>query len=372
MAISVRNIFTSLSLGLLAVICAPFFVDAQVSTAQIIVVTQNTSAVSIPAGAFVTVTGSGPSLTSTPSASNTLSYNSTFVNDTRIVTVIPGSYSVVAGGTNSSLSYTSSCTGILVQGEVRTCTITANSTNGGGNARVNVSVNVINDNGGTRTPNDFVITVSGQNTTVSNFQASVGSVQISLGAGAYSIDASSVGSYTVNRSGDCSGTISSGETRSCAITLNDVGSNNCNVYPYNNCYYPPANTQLTCSPAVQAVRLGSTASFVANGGGGAYNWVTSDRTYLNVGPQLNVVLSTVGRQTVYVSNGYQTASCSVDVYSSGVVLGDSTKAPGLPNTGYAPNTLATVLALLGAFVAFPLAVRFAFPYAKNAALAIFG
>lgn len=361
MTLSIRTVFSMMVATFMVVALVPAIASAQSSTAQLIVVTRTATGSTPSTSGTVVVSGTGPSLTSTPTSSGVLTYASSFASDTRVVTLIPGSYSVAASHSGSSISYASACSGFITAGEVRTCTITANV--GGGNARVNVSINVINDNGGTRTPGDFVISVSGQNTSVSSFQGTVGSVQVTLGAGSYSIDAASSGSYSISRSVDCSGTITDGETRNCAITLNDQGG----------IFNSGSTSRLTCSPSRQSAYLGNTVTFAAQGGSGPYSWVTADRTFINVGPQLNVILGSVGTQTVYVTAGYETASCTVDVYNTvgstigkppGSVLGSQTQIPGLPNTGFAPNMLGTVLALVAAFVALPFALFMSYSYVR--------
>lgn len=363
MVIVIRTLFATLILGLATLALAPFVVSAQSTTAQLIVVTKTASGVIPSSAGTVIVTGTGPSLSSTPTSSATLSYSSSFAPDTRVVTMVPGSYSVASTLSGSSISYSPNCTGYLSAGEVRTCTVTSAGTGTGGSARVNVTVQVINDNGGTRSANDFVITVAGLNTSVSTFQGSNGSVQVTLSGGSYSIDAASVGSYYISRSADCSGTIGDGETRSCSITLNDMGTTGVS-----------GTTRLTCTPSRQGALLGSTVSFAAQGGNGVYTWTTADRTFVGVGSRLNVILGTLGTQSVYVTSGYETAGCIVDVTGTGVtgvvgttgsVLGTSTQIPGLPNTGFAPLSLNLLFALIGAFIALPVALIFAYPYVRS-------
>lgn len=364
MAITIRAILATLALGLAFVILAPLAASAQSSTAQLIVVTRMHSGTAPSSAGSVFITGTGPSLNSTPTSSGSLTYSSNFAPDTRVITLVPGSYSVAATLTNSSISYSSACSGFISAGEVRTCTVTASGSGvGGGSARVNVSVTVINDNGGTRSASDFVVTISGQNPNVSSFQGTSGSVQVSLGAGSYSIDAASTGSYTISRSTDCSGFIADNETRNCAITLNDTGS----------IFNPGTNLgRLTCTPSRQSAALGSTVSFTAAGGNGVYSWVTADRTFINVGSRLNVILGSGGTQSVYVTSGYETASCVVDVVGGGAVLGTSTKIPGLPNTGFGPNALGLILAFIGAFVALPAAIVLAYPHVRTTAASLVG
>jgi hypothetical protein len=461
MAIFVRNLFLSLAAVASVASFVPAAVFAQTTTAQVIVVTQTIYGTN-PMSGTVTVTGTGPSLTSTPTSNTTLSFSAGFTGDSRVVTMVPGSYSVVSSTfSNQSVSYSSDCTGYLSAGQSRTCTITSN-VGQSGNARVNVSVQVINNNGGNRTAGDFTVAVSGSNVNVPTFTGTTGTTQVTLGNGGYSIDIQNPGSYSVSRSTDCSGTINSGDTRSCLLTLTQYGSGYTNgaiyyvngttcyyatVYPIgstcyngntynnnpsnvnvyyvngstcyygttyyngNNCYsgngvyyvngstcyygtnyavgtncynggynntgynYPIANGPLTCAPSSQTVDNGQTASFTAYGASGPFTWTVGGRTFFAIGPQLNTVLPSTGTQTVQVSNGVQTASCTVTVtnkqYVPGVILGAATAIPGLPNTGYEPSTIGFALALLGALVAFPLAILMAYPYAKKTSLTLF-
>ena len=339
------------------------------NTAQLVVVTRTDTVSSIPPNnPLVTISGTAPSLTSTLSSSGTLVYATPFVNETRVVTLLPGTYTATAQSANGyAFLYSTDCSGYMTSGEVRTCTITAQ---GGGTSRVNVSVTVLNANGGVKTASDFITTVSATNPSMTSFAGSQGSVQVTMSPGAYSIDVSSTSGYARSRTDGCTGVIGAGETRACAITLTDASTYYTGGAVFNN---------LSCSPANQTVNQGTTVTFTAAGASGPYNWSTGTRTSLNVGPTLNVLLVTPGTQTVYVSNGYQTAFCQVTVrpvsgytYSStsqvtpasGVVLGASTVAPGVPNTGFAPSsTFVSFLAALLLILLAPLALAL-FPYAR--------
>lgn len=366
---TIRAIFGGLAVSLLAIIMVPLLASAQTPTAQLVVVTQTANLSPVPTSSIIVqVTGTGPSLTSAPTSVGTLTYASGFNNDTRVITMIPGSYTVSIPSTNGyAFAYGTNCTGTLSAGETRTCYVTASA---GGTSYVNVSVNVQNRNGGTRSASDFVITVSGVNTSVSTIQGSVGSTQVSMGPGAYSINASTANGYTVARTDGCSGNITAGETRQCTLTVADQYSyvNGGTSYPVN---------QLSCSPSNQSVYRGATVSFNAIGGSGSYTWATADRVFLNVGPVLNTQLLSSGDQAVYVTSGTQTATCVVKVLpstynSNGVVLGVSTAAPGLPNTGFAPSLFSLLLALFAAFVALPVAVYALYPHAKRTASHLIG
>lgn len=134
------------------------------------------------------------------------------------------------------------------------------------------------------------------------------------------------------------------------------------------------SNQLSCSPAYQTVAIGTPSTFFAAGGTGGYNWVTADRTFLNVNSTLSVVLQTTGMQTVSVSNGIQTAVCTINVVNVGAAAMQysgtapislvSNYTPALlPNTGYGP--------LSGVSLAFVIVVLFGagilfYPYVKKA------
>ena len=381
MKILIRAIFGLLAAALLAIIVAPMLAAAQTSTSQLVVVMQTSGQSPVTnSSILVNVNATGPSLTGVPTSVGTLTYASNFNNDTRVITMVPGSYSVSIPSTYGyAYTYSSNCTGSMVAGETRTCTIVASA---GGTSYVNVTVDVQNRYGGTRSASDFVITVSGQNPSTASIQGSVGSTQISMGPGAYSINVGTSNGYSVTRTDGCSGTINSGETRSCYITVSDANS-----YYNNNGYTYPVN-QLSCSPANQTVYRGATVSFTAQGGVGTYSWATADRTYINSGASLNVRLLSSGDQAVYVTSGTQTATCVVRVLPStvtntptgvvytnpqgGIVLGTNTQAPGLPNTGYGPSAFSLLLAFFAAFVALPLAVYALYPHAKRTTSALLG
>lgn len=323
-------------------------------TSQIVITAQTGVGISALPNSTITVTASGPSLTATPSPIGSLSYTTNFSNDTKVVTVIPGPYSVSAAPAGGyAASYSSGCGGLASAGQTQTCTIIA-STQTDISARLTVAVNVLNSRGGTLTPGNVQITVSGNNPSPSTFTGSIGGVTLALGPGSYAVNPPSLVGYTSSLSGACSGTIATGEARSCNVTYSDS-----NFGPYGG-YTGP----LTCTPAAQNASLGQTATFQAYGGLGTYTWKTADRTFINIGPALTTSLQTAGPQTVVVTSGGQTAICTVNVsgiyaygsptyYSGGYVLSAQT-GPGFPNTGFEPIdwaglTLAIFAVIVAAF-----------------------
>lgn len=198
--------------------------------------------------------------------------------------------------------------------------------------------------------------------------------------GNYLVTVSALGQY-VTYSQDCAGTTAVGAlVRNCTVTLtNTPPAAACSGYgcaPLFTPYVGPIlPSRLSCSPAYQTVAAGQPATFAAAGGTtGAYNWTTADRTFLNVGSPLSVVLQGVGMQTVIVSAGVQTATCIVTVTDGNKVAVQtgsiaplslsSTYIPALlPNTGFEP--------LSGASLAFAAALLLSagillYPYVRKA------
>ncbi|HBK34670.1 TPA: hypothetical protein DDZ01_01590 [Candidatus Uhrbacteria bacterium] len=112
----------------------------------------------------------------------------------------------------------------LEAGDTATCTITNND-----NvvvpltATLHVIKTVINDNGGTAVASDFTLNVTGTNVSPSAFAGSGAGVDVTLDAGAYSVTEPVVpAGYLQTGSGNCSGTILAGETKTCTITNNDI------------------------------------------------------------------------------------------------------------------------------------------------------
>ena len=82
---------------------------------------------------------------------------------------------------------------------------------------------VINDNGGTAVASGFTLNVTGTNVSPSSFAGSATGVDVTLDAGSYSVTEPVVpAGYLQTGSGDCSGTIAAGETKTCTITNRDI------------------------------------------------------------------------------------------------------------------------------------------------------
>jgi Prealbumin-like fold domain len=90
-------------------------------------------------------------------------------------------------------------------------------------AHLTVIKHVINDNGGTNAAKDFTISVSGTNVSPQGSFPGAESpgTTVTLNPGTFSVSETGPSGYTQSLSGDCSGTISSSESKTCTITNND-------------------------------------------------------------------------------------------------------------------------------------------------------
>ena len=114
----------------------------------------------------------------------------------------------------------------LKTGDTATCTITNNdiapAPSPPPSATLHVVKTVINDDGGTAVASDFTIEVAGTNVSNPSFAGSETGVDVTLDAGSYSITETGLSGYLQSGSGNCSGTIAAGETKTCTITNNDI------------------------------------------------------------------------------------------------------------------------------------------------------
>lgn len=266
-----------------------------------------------------------------------------------------------------------------------------------GNLLVYVQVN--NNNGANRAPADFTVSVSAPTVSPSSFPGSLQGTSVLVG-GNYSVTVLQQQNYTASYSSGCSGYLSQNSSATCIVTESNIsGYNNYPYTYYPNQYYPsiyPYNTgysvPLTCAPSGQTVTIGQNITFTAAGGDySQYNWYTSaqpNNVSYNVGRTYTTTLLSPGNQNITVTNGQQTAVCSVTVVGypvSGYVYNNTpgtsyippvsvngtypsvtvtpSYIPSLPNTGFEPidtSTLAMVLALLFA------AALAAYPYVRQA------
>ncbi|MEO7617218.1 MAG: hypothetical protein ABIS59_00075 [Candidatus Saccharibacteria bacterium] len=95
---------------------------------------------------------------------------------------------------------------------------------GGGTGTITVIKHVINDNGGSKTAANFIMNVTGQNVSNTDFAGSENGVAVTVTPGAYSVEEGSHAGYNETKSGGCTGTIEADEHVICTITNNDAAS----------------------------------------------------------------------------------------------------------------------------------------------------
>src|SRR5262249_61789727 len=111
------------------------------------------------------------------------------------------------------------CAGTIALGQIKTCTVT----NDDASAKLIVVKKVSNTHGGTKTPADFTLTVTGTSPSPASFPgADTPGTTVTLKAGAYGVDEVAVTGYAKSLSPDCTGTIAVGQTKTCTVTNDDV------------------------------------------------------------------------------------------------------------------------------------------------------
>ena len=106
----------------------------------------------------------------------------------------------------------------VVAGETKTCTITNDDIA----PLLTVIKEVHNDYGGTLDASDFLMSVTGVDVSSSSFSGSSVGTDVTLDAGAYSVNEAFVSGYAKSLSANCVGTIAIGEHKTCTITNQDI------------------------------------------------------------------------------------------------------------------------------------------------------
>jgi hypothetical protein len=141
----------------------------------------------------------------------------------KTVTLNAGAYSVDESGGPSGYAkaLSADCSGTIAIGQEKTCTITNNDIA----PKLTVVKNVVNNNGGTASPSDFTMDVTGSGVSDAHFPGTAAGKTVTLNAGSYSVDESGGPSgYAKTLSAGCSGTIAVGQEKTCTITNNDIAA----------------------------------------------------------------------------------------------------------------------------------------------------
>jgi hypothetical protein len=133
------------------------------------------------------------------------------------VSISPGSFSVAESPDSGyAVAYSADCSGTIVLGDTKTCTITNDDKPG----TLTVIKHVTNNNGGTKTAANFPIAVTGGSPSPASFNGSESGTQVTINAGPFSVKETEDTGYTASYSG-CSDTIANGESKTCTITNDD-------------------------------------------------------------------------------------------------------------------------------------------------------
>jgi CSLREA domain-containing protein len=143
----------------------------------------------------------------------------------RTYTLVAGSsYTVDANAVNAyTLSYSGDCTVTLAEGDIKTCTVTANDVA----PTLRVITEVLNNNGGTAEPDDFSthVRLGPRDVAGSPQPGNANGTVYALQARSYAVSAEGVPEYSASVTGDCAenGTITLqvGETKVCTVTADD-------------------------------------------------------------------------------------------------------------------------------------------------------
>lgn len=133
-----------------------------------------------------------------------------------VVTVQPGAYSVSETALpDYSVSSSVDCSGTIVAGGIKFCTITNDDIT----TTLTLIANVTNDNGGTLLPSDFAMSIDGTSATLGT--------RYTVTAGAHTVSAVTPSGYAVSPWGyDCSGggsiTMTLGQNKTCIINFDDL------------------------------------------------------------------------------------------------------------------------------------------------------
>ncbi len=112
---------------------------------------------------------------------------------------------------------------------------------------------------------------------------------------------------------------SAGQTATCSVNVNTTA----------------ASGALMCTPAVQTINQGQTASVTASGGNGSYTWSASDLSISNpTGTGFSATYASPGLHTLVVTSNGNNATCAVNVIATtGGTPVPPVTTPGLPDTG---------------------------------------
>jgi hypothetical protein len=141
-------------------------------------------------------------------------------NGTDVPLSVGQAYSVSESGPDGyDPDFSADCSGSLASGETKTCTVTNDDIR----PKLTVIKHVINDDGGDQVASDWNMTVAGAEADPGSFPGDENGTEVSLGAGAqYAVSEDGPAGYNATLSGDCSGSLLPGDSKTCTVTNDDI------------------------------------------------------------------------------------------------------------------------------------------------------
>lgn len=119
------------------------------------------------------------------------------------------------------VTYSSECSAntstLLEGGQERTCIITNSDKPG----KLNVVVDVVNDDGGSKSADQFSVNINAT-PSFTNMPGSASGAEVNISAGSYQVTVSPDSGYAFSYSASCDASITNGQSVTCTITANDI------------------------------------------------------------------------------------------------------------------------------------------------------
>ncbi len=137
-----------------------------------------------------------------------------------------GNYSITElADVDYTASFSAGCTGPLVAGHNRICTVTNDDTAlpfTATTGTLRVIKNVINDNGRTSQAGDFTLTLTQSTGATTTFLGNASGTTFEVNVGSYSVTEMAASGYAVSYSEECSGDMAANQTLVCTVTNDDT------------------------------------------------------------------------------------------------------------------------------------------------------
>lgn len=110
------------------------------------------------------------------------------------------------------------CSGHILEGEIKVCTITNTDIP----ANLNVVVQVLNDNSGSKVPGDFNVVITEGIANPGSFPGDESGTEVVMHSGAFKVEVDPDSNYDITYSPECEGSLALAESLTCTININDI------------------------------------------------------------------------------------------------------------------------------------------------------